>query len=390
MSKLSEWGRWLWLEAELTASPTLQRTVLARLNEAKEIGRLVTRPLLTLQRWQGQGRGGPLTVDYVGLGYARPFMKHLLFVEEPSAREIGRVPFWSLGEEVASLEGDITIVEASKHLIRGFSYQGAVSLPFRLHHVVDLQRDWEEVWRSFGKSARKQDVRLVRKHGYGYELSRNPDDLETFYHTMYVPTTTERHGDLASLVPIERVHQYFRHGLLILVKRDGQIVSGGLCSVQKKTVYLSLTGVLNADHQLSREGAVAVIYYFLIRWAHEAGYHTVNLGACWPFLADGIFQFKRKWGASVILPPREHKLIWMRVRCDTPAVNQFITENPCVVVGDEGQLQGLVVVNSDDITLEVETECRKRYATSGLSDLVICSVTDLLQRSGRKNGTGGD
>jgi hypothetical protein len=390
MSKLSEWGRWLWVEAELTASPTLQRTVLSRLHEAKEIGRLVIRPSMTLQQWQGQGRGGPLTVDYVGLGYARPFIKHLLFLEEPPTREIGRIPFWSLGEQVASLGGDITIVEASKHLIRGFSHPGAISLPFRLHHVVDLQRDWEELWRTFGNSARKQDVRLVRKYGYEYELSRNRDDLEMFYHTMYVPTTIERHGRLASLMSIEGLYQRFRHGVLILAKRDGQFVSGGLCPVQHKTVYLSVTGVLNADRQLSREGAVAGIYYFLIRWAHEAGYHAVNLGACWPFLGDGIFQFKRKWGASVLIPPREHKLIWMRVRRDTPAVNQFITENPCVVVGDKGQLLGLIVTDSDDITPEVEAECRKRYATPGLSDLVICSVTELLQRSGRKDGTGSD
>lgn len=390
MNKLSEWGRWLWLEAELIAPPALQHTVLSGLHEAKEVGRLVTKHSVAIERWEGQGRGGPLSVDYAGLGYARPFLKDMIFLGEPIDREIDRIPFWSLGERAASLEGDITIVEASKRLIRGFSHRGAVSLPFRLHHVVDLQRDWDDLWRTFGKSARKQDVRLVRKHGYEYQLSRTRDDLEVFYHTMYLPTTVERHGQLASLVPIERLYQYFRHGVLILVKRDGQFVSGGLCSVQKNTVYLSVTGVLNADRQLSREGAVAVIYYFLIKWAHEAGYHAVNLGACWPFLGDGIFQFKRKWGASVIIPPREHKLIWMKVRRDTPAVSQFITENPCVVVGDDGQLLGLVVTDSEDTTPELEAKFRSRYETPGLSDLVICSVTDLLQRSGRKNGTGSD
>lgn len=377
MSRLFEWGRWLWLETELAAPPALQHTVLARLHELKEIGRLITKPSMPIQRWQGQGRGGPLTVDYVGLGYVSPFMKQLLFLEEPTEREVGKIPFWSLGKQVASLEGDITIVEASKHLIRRLSYQGAVSLPFRVHHVVDLQRDWEELWQTFGASARKQDVRLVRKHGYEYELSRNRDDLEQFYHTMYVPTTTERHGQLASVMPLERLYQHFRHGHLLLVKRDGQFVSGGVCTVQQKTVNLSVTGVLNADRQLSREGAVAVIYYFLIRWAHEAGYHKVNLGACWPFMKDGIFQFKRKWGGSVVIPTREHKLIWMRVRRDLPAVNQFITENPCVVLDDKDQLRGLVVTGLDAITPEVEAECRERYTTPGLGDLVICSAADL-------------
>ncbi len=391
MSRLFEWGRWVWCEAELSASPMIQRTVMPRLHEAKEVSRLLLRPYLIIYQWQGQGQGGPLTVSYAGLGYASPFLQKLLFTEEPSEREICRIPVWNLSKQVDSLSSDLTIIEASKYLTRKLPRRGSISLPFRVYHSLDVQREWKDLRGGFRETTRKNDLRRIRKYGYECTLSRSQEDLEMFYHTMYVPTTAARHGQLASIDPIETLYQYFRHGFLLLIKRDGRIVSGGLCSIQQKTVSIALSGVINSNRQLRREGAVAAIHYSLIRWANEEGYQTVNLGACWPFLNNGIFQYKRKWGATVAIPSREHKRIWIRIQRDTPAVRQYMKDNPCVVVGERGELQGLVVTdNLDSVTTEVRARWQKRYATPGLHDLLVRSIADFLEGPVIGESTGSD
>lgn len=379
MNKLLEWSLGMWTEIQLSAPPVVRDSVLPRIHEAKEIARLLIRPRLTIHQWQGQGQGGPLTVNYAGLGYAGPYLKDLLFEKEPTEREISYVPIWSPGEQVKSLAGDLTIIEAGKQLINKLPSQGNILLPLRLLHIVDVQREWDDLWLTFSKSARKQDVRLTRKYGYEYEISHHEKDFEMFYKDMYLPTISDRHGELASITPITESLRYFRHGFLLMVKRDGRFVSAGLCTMRQKMVSLAETGVIDGDFQLTREGAVASIYYFLVQWAHQQGLHSVSFGGCWPFLNDGIFQFKRKWGTTVRVSPRENKRIWIKVHRDTPAVRQFLRENPCVLLGKEGELQGLMVTdNGNEVTPEERAAWEKRYETPGLSGFIIRPVTDLV------------
>ena len=80
---LFEFIHTLWIKAQLEAPPSVQRGVIPRLHGAKEIARLLLNPFLPVYEMQGQGQGSPLTVTYIGLEFTRPFMKKLLFVEEP-------------------------------------------------------------------------------------------------------------------------------------------------------------------------------------------------------------------------------------------------------------------------------------------------------------------
>jgi hypothetical protein len=377
MSKFSELGHWVWMEAQLGAPPFIERAVTPRLHEAKEIARLLAEPYLTLYQWEGQNQGGALTATYAGLGYAGPTLKSLLFTEDPSQEEIGRVSARRPSELANAPANDITVVESSKYLIRKLPRENAVILPFRVQFVLDVQGEWEEVEQRFRRDARRNDMRKAQKYGYEYEISRSETDLEMFYRDMYLPTMEKRHGELAALLPRREAYQLLRYGWLFLTKRDGVYVAGGLCHTRQGILEFKEMGVLDGDEQLMREGAVGAMNYLRIRWAHQEGFKGVNLGECWPYLS-GIFQSKRKWGAVVSIPSHEHKQIWIGIHRNTPAVSQFLKSNPCVIVDSSGELQGLIVVDdSDNITSETESTWHKLYATPGLSGLLVRSVTDL-------------
>jgi hypothetical protein len=387
MSKPFEFGRRLWIESQLIAPPWLQRTVIDSLHQTKRTLRLFSRPYLKIYQWQGQGQDGPLTVVFGGWDDAKPFFKSMLFVEEPVEKEIDWVPIWRLSK-LADLPGDLVFIEADRHLVRRFSHQPALIMPPRVQFMLDVRGDWREVELRIFRSVRRHEFRLIRKHGYEYEVSRSDQDFEKFYSEMYLPTMTEKHQELTSLMPLKEAYLYFRHGLLFLVKRDGDWVSGGVCQPQQGIVNFKLIGVKNADKQLIHEGAQAAVYYAVVHWANQAGFEAVNFEGCRSFLSS-LFQYKRKWGTSISIPEHQYNQIWIKVQRLTPVVRQFLKDNPCIVIDEEEKLHALIVTDDlDNITPETEANWHKQYMTPGLSGILARSATDLVstgeqQRQGR-------
>jgi hypothetical protein len=271
MNKLFELLRWLWIEAQLRASPAIEDRVVSYLHGAKDTARLLLKPYLTVWQWRGHNEGGPLTVSYAGLGYAASFLESILFVGEPTVAEVEKVPVWRPAELANSPDSDLIIIEATRGLVEKLPGKKALILPFHVGLMLDIQGSWEEVSDRFHRSVRKYHSRLARKYGYDYEVSYDDQDLEMFYHAMYLPTLMARYPDLALPMSIQEAYQYFRHGMLFLIKRDGQYVSGALCSVHNGVVNRRSLGVMNADERLLQEGAQATTHYASILWANQQG-----------------------------------------------------------------------------------------------------------------------
>lgn len=379
MNKAFEFTRDFWVTAQVKAPPCVQRVVIPRLHEAKEIVRLLARPHLPVYEIQGQGQGGPLTVTHIGLEYAKPALKGILFAGNPVEQKVGQIPFWHCEEIANGSSSDIVIVEAAKHLIRRLPSQSAIVVPEYVHSILDVRGDWQDIKSRFHKSARRE-LRSIQKYGYEYEVSHDDQDFEMFYHNMYLPTMEARHGALSSPASIKEAYQYFRRGLLFFVKRDGQRVCGSLFYVEQGIVYFKIVGVINGDEQYMKDGVTGPLNYLRIQWANQQGYKAVNFLGADPHLRGGLFQFKRKWGTTVSVPQNLHRQIWIKVQRITPAVSRFLKENPFIVVDKNGKLHGLIAVDDPrDVSAQTAEDWRKRYVTPGLSSLIIRSVSDFAE-----------
>ena len=387
MRKLAEFGHKLWIDLQLDAPPLVQRTMIPLLHQAKEVGRILVKPSLTLYQLQGYNEAGPLTVVYGGLGFARPMLESLLFTQAPTEQTIGSVPLWSLSQVAECLAGDLIIIEASNYLVDQLPRDHALVLPWWVDLVLDVQGEWEEVTQRFHGSVRGQDMRRVRKYGYEYEVSHRNEDFDLFYHKMYLPSMEARHGQLASPLPLAEAYQYFRRGWLFLIKRDGDYVAGCICFAQQGVVKFREIGVLNGDEQLMREGAQGAVYYAMVHWANKNSYNAVDFLGSWPYMSLGMFRYKRKWGSTVRLSALEHKRIWLKIQRFTPAVSEFLQKNPCIITAENGGLQGLIVTSDPHhITPGLRAEWRKLYETPGLENLLICTPENLVSLSTQLSG----
>jgi hypothetical protein len=69
-------------------------------------------------------------------------------------------------------------------------------------------------------------------------------------------------------------------------------------------------------------------------------------------------------------------LIWIHIQHNTPAVSQFLKENPFIVVDEKDKLHGLIVVDDPHhVSVETKSEWEIHYVTPGLSSLVVRSVS---------------
>lgn len=369
----------LWVEAQLRAPAWAIDTVMPYLHETKEMMRW--RPYLTAHQLQGRNQGGPLTVDYVGLDY-KPTLVDSLFSEKPNVKKLDRTAVWNLSTVADQSDSDLVVIVAGKHLIHSLPRKNAIVLPFIVRMILDVSGDWQDVRSRIHKGVRGHEFRLLRKYGYEYDISSREEDFEMFYHSMYMPTIKARKGDLASPMSIREASLCFRHGFLHLIKRNDQYVAGILSHRYGNYIMSQLMGVIDADEQLMHEGALGSAYYSAIHWANKEEYAGVILGGCVPRLNNTVFQYKRKWGAAVTYSDKIHKHIWIKIKRNTPAVRRFFRDNPAIIVGKHGQLQGLIMIdNPDVVTSAIRNEWDKKYLTPGLECLNICSMEDIFDET---------
>jgi hypothetical protein len=203
---------------------------------------------------------------------------------------------------------------------------------------------------------------------------------------MYLPTMASRHGELSSPISTDEAYQYFQSGLLFRAIRDGDWVSGMLCYPEQNVLIAKAAGIKNADEQLLREGATSALYYAGIHWANQNGYDAINFLGSGARLNSGLFQHKRKWGTTVNVPQNLHRLIWIGIRRNTPAVSRFFQENPFVTVDQEGNLYGLVTVDDPhNVPAQTKKEWKKHYFTPGLNSLCVRSINGFTKDAGNTN-----
>ncbi|MEV0253486.1 GNAT family N-acetyltransferase [Streptomyces sp. NPDC050732] len=231
-------------------------------------------------------------------------------------------------------QADLMVVGADSNRIGRLPGTAAVTAPFRVHLVVDVPADDQELQRKISKRERWEFNRNQRAHRWRLEEDPSPEALAFFYWRMHRPTMQRRHGDRSRSESAEAAqHAILPHGTLLFVTTaDGQRVAGVLChwSADRRTLTTRLLGVLGGDERHYADGAFKAVYHLLLRWARERGVPQVDFFGTEAFISKGIFQWKRKFSPRVVLPPNHFadKQIRLYIRRDTPQVRDLLVANP--------------------------------------------------------------
>jgi hypothetical protein len=289
----------------------------------------------------------PLSVAYQGfpegLTYVLPYLlDRQQAVAGPvtvSDRPLGT---WrSLHRRAADADVDILVTGCSAGRAASLSQERTVVLPFRVRLLLEVQPDRDAMLARVSGDERRQFRKLHRKHEWEVEVGGEVGDLEFFYE--HRPTMASRYGDEARSADwATALWCLFRNGVLLFVTEGGKRVAGALCRLDDggATLGMRLLGVLDGDKTHYRSGAMKAVYYLTMDWAVRNGVTLLDFSGSDPFPGKGVFQFKRRFHPTVVLPADHYggRRVLLDVVRDSAAVRDLLAATPMLVVDEGGQL----------------------------------------------------
>lgn len=181
-----------------------------------------------------------------------------------------------------------------------FSLNGWLVAPKYVKCLIDLSKPIEQLT---CRHTAKDDLRIVRKKKYHFDILSDDASFDEFYNDMLLPTVTARHEDRAHISSLETLRNVFHKGYLLAAYQEGEWVGANLMLPQSgKVLNWANVGWRAGSEQLMKDRVVSALLYEMIVRGKDEEFITLDLGSCSPFVNDGPLNYKLKWGAHMSLP----------------------------------------------------------------------------------------
>jgi len=244
--------------------------------------------------------GTTISILFISDKNSFSYLSDLLFSEEYTCKKIGNVCIWNVRRRLEKFSPgiDAVFIKSDRFYSNFFQKHGFTVIPEYISTMLDVSEPLEQIYKKFNRSAKKE-IKQLEKHDYSYEISTDIDKLKFFYYQMYLSYAYRRYGKSARCVDFNVMRSVFEKGKLILVKDSDEYISGFLVHIDKDTVTITCSGIMDGKTDYLRKHTGAARYCFSILWTKENGFKQLHFGFSRPFLNDGVLRYKRKWGATV-------------------------------------------------------------------------------------------
>jgi hypothetical protein len=237
-------------------------------------------------------------------------------------------------------DADLVVIGGEAAQIDRLPRHRAYIAPLRVHLVVDTSTGMDAMRARISKRERWEFSRGSRRHGWELEVDDDDAGLRDFYYGMHLPTMQVRHAEQTRTEPLAVAKAICDRGRLFFVREGDHRVAGALCHLQPAhgRLVTRLLGVRGGDAQHYESGAFKALYHLILAWAVEHDVGRVDLFGTEAFIAKGIFQWKRRLGAEVVLPGNHwrSKRLYVRPQADTPMLRDFLVANPLLTLAPDG------------------------------------------------------
>ena len=253
----------------------------------------------------GEEKDSPASLAYFGEGESLHYFFSLLKVSPQP--EVSHCPLYGLYSQIRKVAAgrQILVIEVNRLLKGLLPSGGLISYPW-VRQRAFLNHPF---FRSRRQGIENSYGRKVRQHQYEPRQTRDPVELERFYHHYYLPHMQARFGALAHPRSLSDLRRALRSGFLLQILRKGKWVAGAVCGCLPGSVQALAFGLDWSDQQEWNHGALSAVYYFLFDWAEKNDIPIVDLLRSRANRADGVFIHKSRWGALPERDPWPHTLL---------------------------------------------------------------------------------
>lgn len=290
--------------------------------------------LFTIYRLKGipANQNEPITLIYFQSGRGVEFLAKEVFGENGfQTEQVGSCSWWRLAKqaEAAAVRADMVVIERNTLLNWTPRHGHWLRTPtwVSMAMEIDPRRPWDEVKKQM--HSQHSNISMIKKRNFTYTISHDPCDFDFFYERMYLPYIAHRYPESGFTDSKRHLRNIFERGFLAQIGLPGGEPIAAVVSLRHGELQFSVAlGVLDANTNWLNAGVLSALYYLQIKHAYNDGLRRVDFGGVRPFLKDGLYQYKYRWGMRPVLDywnPREW-LIWLP--SGSEAARQWAAENP--------------------------------------------------------------
>lgn len=185
-------------------------------------------------------------------------------------------------------------------------------------------------------STTREDFRRIRKAGFTYRVTNDPDDVREFHARHYTPLVAARFPDDGHTADLDNLLETLdKGGELVCADIDGEWVAGIYNVLHGSHYALRFIGIRDGDDAVRQQRVVAALIVRSLERSIELERERATLGRSLPFLGKGPVWFKAKWGGILTRDPRVQNLyMFMDLRHES--VRRMLAASPIIhSEGDE-------------------------------------------------------
>lgn len=206
----------------------------------------------------------------------------------------------------------------------------AIEVPLRVVVRKALPDSAEALMAELKNSTTREDLRRIRKAGFTFRVTKNPEDVRAFYANQYAPLVRQRFPDDGTIMSLKYLLNSVENGgELVCADLDGEWVAGLFNWVLADNYAMGPLGIRDADEAVRQKRVVSALLVASMERAVELGKPTATLGFSLPFLGKGPIWFKAKWGCTLEVGARERKMQMFLDLRHAP-VRKAIAESPII------------------------------------------------------------
>jgi len=326
-------------------------------------------PITILRGPTQAGREG--TVLLAGEGPRMDDLPLRFFQTQPKRERLGTCPLWSLRRRIERdhPEADLIFLRVDRISARILFRDGYLHVPEWVGTRLTVPDDLTDISRR--SHSLKEDLRVIRREGYEAEFSFDPADCEAFFHNVYQPYSLHRFGASDVVRQLYQIRRSVRRGGIVWVCRGSERVSGAVFELGRDTLRFLCVGTAGGRPELRKVGAIAAVYYFLIRYARDQGIARLDYRGSRAHLADGVLRYKCKWGAVMDPQPLTDFDYLVRWPTLSDAVRCFLEKTPLIFRSPGGLAAVSAARHEHPPGGDADQETCRRLSLPGLEKIYV-------------------
>ena len=199
------------------------------------------------------------------------------------------------------------------------------------------------------------------------------NDFDLYYYKMYLPYITKRHGKAAAISPYDGALENFNRGGLIMILENQKPVAGMMFIPKEQTCFGLEAGILGGDEDLIRKEVYTFNIWSVLEWTSKQGITKLNMGAGSAWRSNGVFLYKKDWGARVRRFRSIQNDLFYLMEKPSPEFLEYFNKKG-VVTRNHGKYYG-VIFSQDMVQREADWMEREvsNAMKDGLSGVMIVS-----------------